>query len=55
MWMLLDWNHQSFSQYQSNFICITLDLFSSAKKHFNVDLAHVPVWAFSYAVYAPHS
>lgn len=25
------------------------------KKHFNVDLAHVPVWAFSYAVYTPHS
>ena len=42
---------------QSNFICVTLDLFSGAKKktHFNVDLAHVSEWAFSNAAYTPHS
>lgn len=40
-------------------VSVQLHLIYSAvqknKKHFNVDLAHVPVWAFSYAVYAPHS
>lgn len=49
--MLLDWNQQSFSQYESIIICIRLDLFSSEEK--NVHLAHVSVWAFSYAAYSP--